>query len=590
MELNAGGYTVDNANFKIWNYPGLSVSDTNPAIEITSATGLSAILANLSGQYVLAQDITNSSHTPIGTSSAPFTGKFYGGGHTITINGFSNSTYTGLFGYTNNALIRDLTVAYNTTIASNAIIQYLGGITGYADGSTEIRNIVTSGSLGATLAYTGEKYIGGITGYMANTVTIANIGAGLNLSATDIGSNDVFFGGITGDTVSGAGTRVAMSEVSVTGTLTHTQAGGVMNVGGVGGRFQAGVSISDAEFTGDIKVNKTGTGDSNVGGVAGTADGATFTGCRSVARSVGAESSAYISIGGFLGVFYSGTYTNCYARTDVFADGGDAVRAGGFAGYVSLSGGTSTISQCYATGNVDIKSTAAFVAEYRNPIAGGLIGHMFKDSAGSLSLENSYSLGNVSVTGADRAYAGGLVGRFDIRTGGSGESGISNCFAAGNVSAKSRSNGNSGAGGIVSRIDNTGTGTTVVRNNAAIGDSVTLMGVTENRSFPARIYVWFEGPAPAFSNNYAKDSMRVERSNSFNTISFPYWNGSDTAPAIYYTTNPPDTGAGGRNGISASAFYNPSFWVSQMSYSSAYWDFSTGVGRGHPILRGMGGQ
>jgi hypothetical protein len=322
MELSVDGSLADRVEFKIWNFPGMSVSKTNPAIEVTSASGdndesdgtisLSSIAVNSPNkQYVLANDITVTSHTPIGTGTAAFTGKFYGNNHKITITGFANSQYTGLFGYTNNALIRDLSVVYDATIASNSTIQYLGGIAGYAAGTTDIRNIITSGSLGATLAYAGEKYIGGITGYMASTVTITNIRAGLDLNAAATGSNDVYFGGITGDTATGGTGDLAIDKVNVTGALTHNQTGGVMYTGGIAGRFRASLSVgeyktdlsvSNIEFSGKLEAGKNDESEYNyVGGILGRAEYGTFLNCR-VSGSIRISSkTSYNYLGGLAG-------------------------------------------------------------------------------------------------------------------------------------------------------------------------------------------------------------------------------------------------------------------------------------------------
>ena len=52
--------------------------------QITDEAGLKAIANGLSGDYVLAADITLTGQwTPLGTEASPFTGTFDGGGHSI---------------------------------------------------------------------------------------------------------------------------------------------------------------------------------------------------------------------------------------------------------------------------------------------------------------------------------------------------------------------------------------------------------------------------------------------------------------------------------------------------------------------------
>jgi hypothetical protein len=708
----------------VYNIPGM---DSN-IIRIEGSEQLTMNSEQLKSNIVLTRDITISSHTPIGDNSTDddtsrFTGKFYGNGHKITINSFVNKQYTGLFGYTDDALIRDLTLEYHVTIESNAAddIQYLGGIAGHAGGTTDIRNIITGGSLEATLAIEAEKYIGGITGYMGGTmnnsisppkvecdVTITNIRAGLDLTVNAVGTNDVLLGGITGDTAEGGtGTRIAMSAVNATGALTHRQDGGTMYTGGIAGRFRAGVRVGDGEKAGDIDIefsgsltaNKTGTGETNAGGIwgyasagflsysrmsgsieipgphtsggevnvggllgsneanlngltfnssyttgnincnktgngdlncggliglanalaltdcwyeqgtitvgastgsvnlgggIGSANGTVFTNCRSLARNVSAESSQNINIGGFIGLFSYGEIVASYARTEVDARGGSTIQAGGFAGTISPTTAINTIiSQCYATGNVDITSTGNY------PNAGGLIGVFEQSVSGTIFLTDSYSLGNVSVKCGMRAYAGGLVGHIGT-TGSAGDGELRNCFSTGNVSAISTGTGNidnrSFSGGLVARITNQASvdGKFTMKNNAALGDSVTIM-TTYNDKIIGRVYsvaYTNEPRTTTVTNNYAKDSMRVEVSNDYNTYYFPYWNGINPAPSLPYYTLPNITDGGHIHGANtaASTFYTRNFWKTDLNFSDNYWDFSTVISRGYPLLKDVGGQ
>jgi hypothetical protein len=713
MELTEGGALADRVEFKIWNFPGMSVNSSAPAIEIFTAADLANIQnTGLGRQYVLANDIIVPTHTPIGTGSGAnaFTGKFYGNGKTITICGFNNNTYTGLFGYiSGSAIIRDLSVAYDSgtgnrtvTIPSNNVIRLFGGVAGWAEQNTTICNIITGGSLNvADLTISNnDKYIGGITGTFPNTVTMTNIRAGLNLSAkasTNPGS--VYFGGITGDTAyNGTSSRVAMSGVSVTGNLTHEQSNGAMYAGGVAGWFRASVSVSDIEFsgtltviktgagntnaggifgyagaglfsncrmsgsieipgthnsggavyvggllgsnlanlagltfnssyaTGNINCNKTGNGDLNcggliglanalrltdcwyeqgaitvgastgplnLGGVAGNVDGPVFTNCRSLARSASAESTQDIRIGGFLGCFLNGQFINCYAQTDISAKGGASVYAGGFAGSLmptSGSGITLTISKCYATGNVEAIATGEISS------AGGFIGEMNPQNATGnceVFIENIYSLGNANATGDGRALAGGLMGQASLGGQLVGNFKISNCFSGGNASAISRRtindiNASTSAGGIVSRMDIGSSVNCIFQNNVALGNSVKVAS-TQIRGI-GRVYGLIYGSS-TWNRNYAKESMRVEQSNNFNANYFPYWNGTGTAPASYYTL-PNSNSASDPHGMnaSASAFYSVNFWRTTLGFDPDVWDFNTVVGRGYPTLVNVGGQ
>jgi hypothetical protein len=215
MDLSAGGYVTGSAVIKIWNIPGMSVSNTNPAIEITSASGdtdpsdgtlsLQAMaVGDSTKQYVLAQDITLSvAWIPVGTSSTAFQGKFYGNGHTVTFDtgsSFANVAYTGLFGYVSgSAIIRDLSVNYAVNLTAGTSATNMGGVTGRIGGNAVIRNtIVTGRTLSISTSSSSFIYTGSIAGYMQATAFIENCYTNLELSAASSGSGGIRAGGIAG--------------------------------------------------------------------------------------------------------------------------------------------------------------------------------------------------------------------------------------------------------------------------------------------------------------------------------------------------------------------------------------------------------
>ncbi len=123
--------------------------------QITNEAELKAIANDLSGSYVLANDITLSGEwLPIGTSENPFTGTFDGAAHSI--NGLtitSGAENVGLFGFTNGAMLTNVRIlGANITGYKQA-----GILAGQAIGST-ITKVFTSGVL------TGYDHIGGIVG------------------------------------------------------------------------------------------------------------------------------------------------------------------------------------------------------------------------------------------------------------------------------------------------------------------------------------------------------------------------------------------------------------------------------------------
>ena len=139
-----------------------------------------SIVNGTAGNYIPAQrgacaeltadvDLENDAWTPIGQNTGDdpkdtlaYSGTFNGNGHTISgLNVTGEFAYSGLFGYTEGAAIRDLTVAGKVTSTSTDSSTAVGGIIGRAKGST----IENCGNLCAVTAPAG--YTGGIVGYAA---------------------------------------------------------------------------------------------------------------------------------------------------------------------------------------------------------------------------------------------------------------------------------------------------------------------------------------------------------------------------------------------------------------------------------------
>jgi hypothetical protein len=219
---------------------------------------------------------------------------------------------------------------------------------------------------------------------------------------------------------------------------------------------------------------------------------------------------------------------------------------------------------------------------------GGLIG-LVDDT----TIRDCYALGNVLAEkdgGYLPVYAGGLVGRFIADQ---QEISLERCFSGGAVRAQSSGTGAIYAGGVTGLNYPYSGHTVTLKNCAALGASVTAMGPgTRNIG---RVYGASEGPGTsATADNYALDTMRIEKSDSAGTLYFPYWDGVSAEPASYYTLSDSTISAVG-DGASAAAsiFRNPAFWTStsylNFSVDDA-WDFSAVINRGYPKLKNVGGQ
>ena len=253
--------------------------------------------------------------TPIGDNSTEFTGKFDGGGHTVSgvyINQ-PGKNYIGFFGYAKGGTIRDLTVV-NSDIRGRA---YVGGIAGYTTTTTSsisISNCVNHG------AVTGSGwYVGGIVGYAWSSVSgCVNYGA--------VTGNEAYVGGIAGD---------ADSHSSVSGCANYgAVTGNGSRVGGIAGHADSYSSVSDCVNYGAV----TGGGD-EVGGIAGYADSySSVSGCANCGTVTGSG-----SVGGISGRSDHKT-SDCYNAATVTG----VSNSGGIVGY----GDTVAITNCYNIGSV----------------------------------------------------------------------------------------------------------------------------------------------------------------------------------------------------------------------------------------------
>jgi len=173
----------------VWNIPDMNVDDDQKnTVYLTQANIASALVANSTNNFALTENVTlSTAWTPVGTDTAAFKGKFYGNGYTITFNTtFDNVTDTGIFGYVQNAQIRDLTVNYAVDAAAGASAVNIGGLAGYAGGTTTLRNIIVRAGTNGKLTKTASNpvYMGGITGLLTDTASIENSYCALDITLT----------------------------------------------------------------------------------------------------------------------------------------------------------------------------------------------------------------------------------------------------------------------------------------------------------------------------------------------------------------------------------------------------------------------
>ena len=155
--------------------------------QLTDAEALFWFAAAVNGgQAELCADLTqdvdlkNADWTPIGSLSNRFQGTFDGNGHTVKGLKVSDQEYAGLFGYAENAVIRNVVVR-GSVLGS----KYAAGVAGYIRGQTQILNCGNEAAVTST-----GKWAGGVAGYAGeygaknqisgcyNTAAVTSQGAG----------------------------------------------------------------------------------------------------------------------------------------------------------------------------------------------------------------------------------------------------------------------------------------------------------------------------------------------------------------------------------------------------------------------------
>lgn len=218
--------------------------------QITNWTELDAVRNNLSGSYILMNDIdanssgystlasatanSNQGWEPLGNSSTPFTGTFNGNGKKIEgmVIQRSNVQRMGLFGQTDGATIQNLGLINPTveiTGSGSGLGSNVGSLVGLADDGTSISNCYADGG---SVKAEGAG-IGGLIGQLSNSSLINSFA----IVAVD-GPQDQYSAGLVGVNTSSSITNcyaagsVVLNQVSTTDYskgLTQNNGGTITN-------------------------------------------------------------------------------------------------------------------------------------------------------------------------------------------------------------------------------------------------------------------------------------------------------------------------------------------------------------------------
>jgi hypothetical protein len=347
----------------------------------------------LSGNYLLANDITLADWLPIGDATIPFTGVFDGNEKKITLNSFdatavSGKTYLGIFGYVK-----------GSSVVAKAVI----------------KNLAIDSTVNTTSAMASGQAIGLVAGY-AELAVIENITL---MGTFDFQSEKTIFTGGVAGFISGEGTLVKGSSSSLTMNIVLGSGSGLAGAynyaGGFVGLFRNGAGIENCHNTGDVIADNA----------ANAVSGQVFTGGI-------AGGSAYGFITAYQGYIKDSSFTGIVIGRAM----GDWTFVGGIAG--TICGGTindiaatTRIERCFVTGTVSTMGTSSGY-----PYTGGIVGYNYY---GAL-VSQSYFDGEV-IAGKSGDYTGGIAG-YNSQTLSPNNSRIEDCWSSGTVT------GIGNAGGI----------------------------------------------------------------------------------------------------------------------------------------------
>ncbi len=364
--------------------------------------------------YAVANDIDMSgmSVSPI----TPFSGVFDGGNYTlsnltVTPNG---SNPTGLFGYIENATIKNLNVTNGVVTVTSSLL-YTGGIAGRAKDST-IDNCSFAGTIHSSAAATfnsdsetnrtNSAVVGGIVGFAKNTaISNTSFSGVVNASAGQ------FAGGITGVAEGGSIKKCTLAKGSnVYCAMNH--------IGGITGQASFDIEISECKVEAPV-IGKY----FYVGGIAGRVQSAVIDKCLVSSYSyvqgghnneTAQKGNTWVGIGGIIGIVEAETGKSTKIETKncaCYADVRGNAYVGGLAGVVKTHSGSGipvSFSNSLFIGHI----TVNYENEKNYSCAAGLVGCLNQEGSTKVNLTDCAALvrGLVGYSGSTQGGYGGVVG------------------------------------------------------------------------------------------------------------------------------------------------------------------------------------
>ena len=443
-------------------------------------------------------DLSTHFWTPIlgnpNNSATYFQGIFDGNsenGTTITgLTILDASGYNGLFALVNSATIRDIKISKGYISAASGSNIKVGGIVGYACGTTKITNCSFDGTIATGDSRSSSyNYFGGIVGETNSQVTIENC----RTDGTIFG-NGTYIGGIVGRSYGTSAQDVTILRCTNEAEL---RPGSCTAVGGIVGysQIEGSLEVKNCVNKGAITPSSFAT---NLGGIVGRINGAATAAITSCTNSAALTSGNSENMGGIVGYSnQSTTITDCHnSGTVTNSSAGQyptLTYTGGILGCMETK--NLSIKQCSNTGDISGSASSSYS---NSATVGGLIGRITNGG----TLEECYNAGDSTVTSAkNNAFVGGLVGDSSALT-------IENSYNVGTIS-NAASSSYSCIGGLVGWADDSSSIKTSYNAGAIqeTGNNVgAIVGSADTDSSVTDCYYWSGcGAAGAGTGKTAND-------------------------------------------------------------------------------------
>ena len=311
---------------------------------IGAASPSESLTTRLAGHYRLERDIDlpeGLNWTPIGDNPNKFTGSFDGQGFEISGLNSSGHQYAGLFGFTNNANIRNIGVLVGNVSSSAPSPSYAGGLVGLVEGgliSNSYAKVTGNISSFSNNTHGSPSRAGGLVGRIYDGGVISNSYAEVtgDISATVFdSSSSAAAGGLVGETEGSISNSYAVvrGNISTSGNFASA-------AGGLTGNTRTGSQVSNsyAIVTGNISTSYA------AGGLVGEASDSSVSNSYAIVRGEISTSASFSYAGGLVGeAFNSSSVSNSYA----VVTGGDISSPSSAGGLVGNASGSSSVSNSY---------------------------------------------------------------------------------------------------------------------------------------------------------------------------------------------------------------------------------------------------